>query len=52
MENKEGYPIRIIHILGALDRGGAETMVMNLYRNIDRTKIQIDFILQKNDSRN
>lgn len=50
MENKEGSPIRILHVLGALDRGGAETMVMNLYRNIDRTKIQFDFIIhtQKN----
>ncbi len=37
--------IRILHVLGALNRGGAETMVMNLYRAIDRTKIQFDFII-------
>ena len=36
--------IRIIHVLGGLDRGGAETMVMNLYRTIDRELIQFDFI--------
>lgn len=36
---------RILHVLGGLDRGGAETMVMNLYRNIDRSKIQFDFII-------
>lgn len=36
--------IRILHVLGGLDRGGAETMVMNLYRAIDRTQIQFDFI--------
>lgn len=38
-------PIRILHVLGRLDRGGAETMVMNLYRNIDRSKIQFDFVI-------
>ena len=37
-------PIRILHVLGRLDRGGAETMVMNIYRNIDRTRIQFDFV--------
>lgn len=37
--------IRIIHVLGGLNRGGAETMIMNLYRQIDRTKIQFDFII-------
>lgn len=38
-------PIRILHVLGGLNRGGAETMVMNLYSNIDRSKIQFDFII-------
>jgi len=38
-------PIRILHVFGALDRGGAETMIMNLYRKIDRRKIQFDFII-------
>lgn len=37
--------IRILHVLGGLERGGAETMVMNLYRNIDHEKIQFDFII-------
>ena len=37
--------IRVLHVLGGLNRGGAETMVMNLYRNIDRTKVQFDFII-------
>lgn len=37
--------IRVLHVLGGLDRGGAETMVMNLYRAIDRTKIQFDFVI-------
>ncbi len=39
--------IRILHIVGGMDRAGAETMVMNIYRNIDRTQIQFDFIYFK-----
>ena len=35
--------IRVLHVIGAMDRGGAETMIMNLYRAIDRTKVQFDF---------
>lgn len=38
-------PVRILHVLGKLNRGGAETLVMNWYRNIDRTKFQFDFVL-------
>ncbi|MGF7057747.1 glycosyltransferase family 1 protein [Brassicibacter mesophilus] len=41
--------IRILHVLGRLDRGGAETMVMNLYRNIDRSKVQFDFVKHTED---
>ncbi len=37
-------PIHILHVLGGLDAGGAESFVMNLYRSIDRTKVQFDFI--------
>lgn len=35
---------RVLHIVGRMDRAGAETMIMNLYREIDRTKIQFDFV--------
>lgn len=42
---QQAEPIRILHVLGRLDRGGAETMVMNLYRQIDRSCIQFDFVL-------
>lgn len=35
---------RILHIIGSMDRGGAETMVMNLYRAVDKAKFQFDFI--------
>lgn len=35
---------RILHIVGGMDRAGAETMIMNLFRNIDREKYQFDFV--------
>lgn len=43
--------IRVLHIVGSMHPGGMENFVMNLYRNIDRTKIQFDFITHtKSDS--
>lgn len=38
-------PIRVLHVIGAMNRGGAETLVMNLYRNINRDRIQFDFLV-------
>ena len=35
--------IRVLQVFGRMDRGGAEAMIMELYRHIDRTKIQFDF---------
>lgn len=37
-------PIRILCVFSELDRGGAESMCMNLYRKMDRTQIQFDFV--------
>ncbi len=37
--------LRILNVFAVLDRGGAETMVMNYYRNIDRSRIQFDFVV-------
>ncbi|MDD2649110.1 MAG: glycosyltransferase family 1 protein [Eubacteriales bacterium] len=39
--------IRILHSVSNMDRAGIETMLMNYYRNIDRTKIQFDFLANK-----
>lgn len=47
MEKKE--PIRVAHIMGKMLGGGVEAFVMNYYRNIDRTRVQFDFIID-NDS--
>lgn len=38
-------PIRILQVFGALNRGGAETMIMNIYGNMDTSQIQFDFII-------
>lgn len=38
-------PIRVLQVLGRLNRGGAESMIMNLYRNVDREKVQFDFVI-------
>lgn len=38
------HPQRVLHIVGKMDRAGAETMLMNLYRETNKTKLQFDFI--------
>src|SRR5699024_2293803 len=37
--------IRILQSLATLNYGGTEAMIMNLYRNIDRDRIQFDFVI-------
>ena len=44
------YPIKILHVIGIMNRGGAETFIMNLYRSIDRSKVQFDFVEGSNQS--
>ena len=41
---KEQGPIRVAQIMGKWLGGGVEAVVMNYYRNIDRNKVQFDFI--------
>jgi glycosyltransferase involved in cell wall biosynthesis len=38
---------RILHVVVNLNRGGAETLLMNLYRNVDRSRVQFDFLTCK-----
>lgn len=38
-------PIRVLHILHTMNRGGTENAIMNYYRHIDRKQIQFDFLL-------
>ena len=37
-------PIRVLQVLGGLEAGGAESFVMNLYRAVDKEKVQFDFV--------
>lgn len=32
--------IRVLHVVTYMGRGGLETMLMNYYRHIDRSKVQ------------
>lgn len=41
--------VRVLHVLGGLGTGGTESLIMNWYRNIDRTKIQFDFLVRSSD---
>ena len=42
-------PIRVLQIVTTMNRGGLETMLMNYYRNIDRSKIQFDFLEHRSE---
>lgn len=39
--------IRVLHSVSNMDRSGIETMLMNYYRHMDRTKVQFDFLCNK-----
>ena len=36
---------RILQVVSSMNRGGLETYIMNLYRHIDRSKVQFDFLV-------
>lgn len=46
-KNTSNVPIRVLNMFTIMDRGGAETMVMNYYRHMDRTKVQFDFLVHR-----
>ncbi|WP_002146221.1 glycosyltransferase family 1 protein [Bacillus cereus] len=35
---------RVLHIVSAMNRGGTENLLMNMYRNLNKNKIQFDFV--------
>ena len=41
--------IRVLQMIGTLGLGGSQSMLMNLYRNIDRSRFQFDFVLDHPD---
>ena len=42
-------PIRILHVFGQLNMGGAESRIMDLYRSIDRERVQFDFVIHTDE---
>ena len=36
--------VRVLHYIGSLHIGGSQSFVMEVYRKIDRTKLQFDFV--------
>lgn len=43
--------IRVLHMIGSLEAGGSQSMVMSLYRKINRKEMQFDFVIDnQNDN--
>ena len=42
-------PIRVLQVVTIMNRGGLETMLMNYYRQIDRQKVQFDFMVHRDE---
>ncbi len=45
MVRTQEKPIRILHVFGMMDRGGAETWLMHILRIMDRDRYQMDFLV-------
>lgn len=41
--------IRVLHVVAGMGRGGMETFIMNIYRKIDKNKVQFDFLVHTQD---
>lgn len=42
-------PVHILHVLGNTQLGGAESRIMDLYRHLDRDKVQFDFVVHSKE---
>ncbi len=42
-------PIRILQVVGSMNRGGIETWLMHVLRQIDRTRYQMDFLVHNQE---
>lgn len=45
--SEANHPRRVLQVFSSLDRGGAEQVVMNWYREIDRERVQFDFVVEE-----
>ena len=41
--------IRVLHVVTIMNRNGLENRIMDIYRNIDRDKVQFDFLVQRQE---
>lgn len=42
-------PVRVLHILQRMEAGGTQALLMSIYRKIDRSKVQFDFLVEYPD---
>lgn len=42
--------LHVLQVVTKMDRGGLETFVMNMYRNVDRSRVQFDFLCHRDGS--
>lgn len=42
-------PIQILHVVGSMNRAGIESWLMNILRNVDRTRYQMDFLVEEQE---
>ena len=42
----ENRPVRVLHSLGSMNRGGIETWLMHVLRRIDRKRFKMDFLVR------
>lgn len=42
-------PLRVLHVTSVLRAAGIESFIMNMYRNIDREKVQFDFLVMRDE---
>ena len=40
-------PKRVLQVVTHMNRGGLETMLMNYYRQMDRSRVQFDFLTHR-----
>lgn len=43
-------PVRILMVCTIMNRGGAESMLMNYYRHMDRSRVQFDFLIHRKET--
>ena len=39
-------PVRVLHVVQRMEAGGTQSLLMNLYRHIDRERLQFDFLVE------